>query len=89
MPAELPDLRQIRAFVAVAETESFTRAAERLFLTQSAVSHSIRSLEEQLGAKLVDRMGKRICITQDGVVFYVVVVGCCRNWSWRVVNWRR
>lgn len=69
MSAELPDLRQIRAFVAVAETESFTRAAERLFLTQSAVSHSLRSLEEQLGAKLVDRMGKRICITQDGVVF--------------------
>ncbi len=69
MPVELPDLRQIRAFVAVAETESFTRAAERLFLTQSAVSHSIRGLEEQLGSKLVDRMGKRICITQDGVVF--------------------
>jgi DNA-binding transcriptional LysR family regulator len=69
MPTELPDLRQIRAFVAVADTESFTQAAKRLFLTQSAVSHSIRGLEEQLGSKLVDRIGKRICITQDGVVF--------------------
>ena len=48
MWSELPDLRQVRAFVAVAETESFTRAAEKLFLTQSAVSHSLRGLEEQL-----------------------------------------
>ena len=69
MPADLPDLRQIRAFASVAETESFTKAAERLFLTQSAVSHSIRGLEEQLGTKLVERLGKRIGLTQDGVVF--------------------
>ncbi|MEM9079285.1 MAG: LysR family transcriptional regulator [Verrucomicrobiota bacterium] len=66
---ELPDLRQVRAFVALAETESFTKAAESLFLTQSAVSHSIRSLEQQLEVKLVERSGKRIALTQDGVVF--------------------
>lgn len=75
MPLELPDLRQVRAFVAVAETGSFTRAAERLFLTQSAVSHSIRGLEANLGTKLVDRMGKRISLTQEGVVF---LRGCRR-----------
>lgn len=69
MSAELPDLRQMRAFVAVAETESFTRAGERLFLTQSAVSHSIRGLESQLGTRLVERQGKRIALSQDGVVF--------------------
>lgn len=69
MQPELPDLRQIRAFVAVAETESFTRAAERLFLTQSAVSHSLRGLEDQLGTKLLERRGKKIAITQDGIVF--------------------
>lgn len=69
MWSELPDLRQIRAFVAVAETESFTRAAERLFLTQSAVSHSLRGLEDQLGAKLLERRGKKIFITQSGTVF--------------------
>lgn len=69
MWSELPDLRQLRAFVAVADTESFTRAAERLFLTQSAVSHSLRGLEEQLGTKLFDRAGKRISLTQDGSVF--------------------
>ncbi|MBK1833335.1 LysR family transcriptional regulator [Roseibacillus ishigakijimensis] len=69
MIRELPDLRQVRAFVALADTESFTRAAEQLFLTQSAVSHSIRSLEALLEVSLVERSGKRIALTQDGVVF--------------------
>jgi DNA-binding transcriptional LysR family regulator len=69
MSVELPDLRQIRAFVAVAETGSFTKAADRLFLTQSSVSHSLRGLEEQLETKLVDRLGKRVCLTQDGTIF--------------------
>ena len=69
MHRELPDLRQIRAFVALANTQSFTRAAESLFLTQSAVSHSIRSLEQQLEVQLVERSGKKIALTQDGVVF--------------------
>ncbi len=69
MYRELPDLRQIRAFVALADTQSFTRAAESLFLTQSAVSHSIRSLEQQLEVQLVERSGKKIALTQDGVVF--------------------
>ena len=54
MYRELPDLRQVRAFVALADTQSFTRAAEALFLTQSAVSHSIRSLEQQLEVQLVE-----------------------------------
>lgn len=69
MIRELPDLRQVKAFVALADTQSFTRAAELLFLTQSAVSHSIRSLEQQLEVRLVERAGKRISLTQDGVVF--------------------
>ena len=69
MIRELPDLRQVKAFVALADTKSFTRAAELLFLTQSAVSHSIRSLEQQMEVKLVERSGKRIALTQDGVVF--------------------
>lgn len=66
---DYPDLRQLRAFVALADTESFTKAAESLFLTQSAISHSIRSLEKQLETTLVERSGKRIALTQDGVVF--------------------
>jgi len=62
----VPDLRQLRAFVAVAEEGSFTLAARRIFVTQSAVSHSLRTLEEQLSCKLLDRSGKRVAVTSEG-----------------------
>lgn len=62
----VPDLRQIRAFVAVAEEGSFTLAARKIFVTQSAVSHSMRALEEQLGCQLLDRSGKRVVVTPEG-----------------------
>jgi DNA-binding transcriptional LysR family regulator len=62
----VPDLRQLRAFVAVAEEGSFTLAARRLFVTQSAVSHSLRTLEEQLSCKLLDRSSKRVVVTAEG-----------------------
>lgn len=65
---DLPDLRQVRSLVAVAETESFTKAAERLGVTQSAVSHSIRALETQLDSKLVERAGKRVALSQNGTI---------------------
>lgn len=63
---DFPDIRQLRAFLTLAETGSFTAAGERLFLTQSAVSHSIKSLEEQLGCALVDRLGKKVTPTRAG-----------------------
>lgn len=62
----VPDLRQLRAFVAVSEAGSFTLAARKIFVTQSAVSHSLRTLEEQLGCKLLDRSGKRVIPTREG-----------------------
>jgi DNA-binding transcriptional LysR family regulator len=62
----VPDLRQLRAFVAVAEEGSFTLAARRIFVTQSAVSHSLRTLEEQLSCRLLDRSGKRVVVTSEG-----------------------
>lgn len=62
----VPDLRQLRAFVAVAEEGSFTLAARRIFVTQSAVSHSLRTLEEQLSCKLLDRSGKKVVVTPEG-----------------------
>lgn len=65
---DLPDLRQVRSLVAVAETESFTKAAEVLGVTQSAVSHSIRALETQLETQLIERTGKRLSLRQEGVV---------------------
>jgi DNA-binding transcriptional LysR family regulator len=62
----VPDLRQLRAFVAVVEEGSFTLAARRIFVTQSAVSHSLRTLEEQLACRLLDRTGKRVAVTAEG-----------------------
>lgn len=60
------DSRQLRAFAALARTSSFTLAAKELFLSQSAVSHSIKALESELGCRLLDRMGKKVALTLAG-----------------------
>lgn len=65
----LPDLRQLRAFVAVADEGSFTLAAKKLFLTQSAISHSMKALEDSLDCRLLTRLGKKTVLTEEGVVF--------------------
>jgi DNA-binding transcriptional LysR family regulator len=59
-------LVQLRHLLALAETGSFSRAAERVHVTQSALSRSIQSLEEELGAALVDRVGRRAELTPVG-----------------------
>lgn len=56
----------LRAFVAVSETGGFTRAARRLNLTQPAVSHQIRRLEDQVGRALMRRTTRRLTLTDDG-----------------------
>jgi DNA-binding transcriptional LysR family regulator len=56
----------LRAFVAVKEAGGFTRAAQRLHLTQSAVSHQIRRLEEQIGRPLLSRTTRTLTLTEDG-----------------------
>src|SRR5436190_17769198 len=60
------DSRQLRAFSALARTGSFTLAAKELFLSQSAVSHSMKALEEDVGCRLLDRVGKKVFLTQAG-----------------------
>jgi DNA-binding transcriptional LysR family regulator len=62
----VPDLRQLRAFVAVAEELSFTRAAERLFVGQQAVSKTVRQLERELGVELVERTTHDVRLTAAG-----------------------
>jgi DNA-binding transcriptional LysR family regulator len=59
----------LRAFVAVKETGSFTSAAQRLHLTQSAISHQIRRLEEQAGRPLLRRTTRKLTLTDDGQDF--------------------
>ena len=60
------ELRHLTVFVAVAEEASFTRAADRLHLVQSAVSASVRGLERELGAALFDRTTRRVGLTDAG-----------------------
>lgn len=63
---ELIDARQLRAFQLLAQTGSFTLAAKQMFVTQSAVSHSIKALERSLDCKLLDRSGKQVALTAEG-----------------------
>jgi DNA-binding transcriptional LysR family regulator len=60
------DTRQLRAFVTLAQTASFTQAARQLHLSQSAVSHSIRALEEDVRCRLFDRVGKSVHLSLAG-----------------------
>jgi DNA-binding transcriptional LysR family regulator len=59
-----------RAFVCVAECQSFTRAADRLGWSKAVVSTSVRQLEEQVGARLFHRTTRSVSLTQDGSAFY-------------------
>jgi DNA-binding transcriptional LysR family regulator len=60
------ELRQLEYFVAVAEEANFTRAAERVHISQSGVSAQVRQLEHELGAPLLDRSGRTATLTMAG-----------------------
>ena len=60
------DSRQLRAFSILARTGSFTATAQELHLSQSAISHSMKALEQEIGCRLLDRMGKTVVLTQAG-----------------------
>ncbi len=62
------EMTQLRTFRAVAEALNFTRAAERLHLTQSAVSHQIKALEEELGEPLFIRAKRGVKLSQAGKI---------------------
>ncbi|OZI18893.1 transcriptional regulator CynR [Bordetella genomosp. 9] len=65
------ELRHLRYFLAICEAKSFSRAAERLHVTQPTLSHQIQQLEEQLGTRLLERRGNRTEPTAAGEVFRV------------------
>jgi len=60
------DSRQLRAFRVLARTGSFTQTARELHLTQSGISHSMKALEAEIGCRLLDRLGKKVILTQAG-----------------------
>lgn len=63
-------LRQLRTFKTVADMKSFSLAAQRLDLSQPSVSYQVKELEEALGLPLLDRLGKRIQLTEAGTLMY-------------------
>ena len=63
------ELRQLRYFVDIAQTEHLTTSARQLFVTQSTLSHGLKLLEEELGVQLFDRVGRGLKLSQAGAVF--------------------
>ncbi|MBW7460997.1 LysR family transcriptional regulator, partial [Paenibacillus sepulcri] len=60
------EIRQLEYFAAICQEKHFTRAAEKLNVTQPTLSHQIKALEDELGVPLFDRIGKKIAITEAG-----------------------
>lgn len=71
MSRRLPPLNSLRVFEAAARHLSFTRAAEELFVTQAAVSHQVKSLEEFLGLKLFRRRNRSLLLTEEGQSYFL------------------
>jgi len=63
-------LRQLRTFKAVADLSSFSLAAQKLRLSQPSISYQVKELEETLGLPLLDRLGKRVQLTEAGTILY-------------------
>lgn len=72
----LPPLKALQAFEATARLKSFSKAAEQLFVTQSAISHQVKLLEDFIGQPLLLRQNKSVELTQSGDMLYSVVRDC-------------
>lgn len=64
------DFRQLETFVEVVQSKSFSKAAEKLFITQPTVTNHIKNLEQEVGTLLLNRMGKKISLTNAGSILY-------------------
>src|SRR5271170_5096970 len=82
------DFDQLRTFLEVARHKSFSRAGEKLSLTQPAISAQIRSLETEVGAQLFDRSGGRVTFTAAGRLFEPFAEHClqCQSHIFVAVN---
>ncbi len=73
------DTFSLRTFISVKEQQSFSKAAEQLLLTQPAVSKRIAALEQELGVRLFDRVGKRVLVTEAGRELYLRAKKICNE----------
>jgi LysR family hydrogen peroxide-inducible transcriptional activator len=73
------ELQQLRYFCAIAETNSFSRAAQLTYVSQPSLSQQIRKLEEELGARLFDRLGRTVRLTDLGRAFLPRARGVLRE----------
>ncbi|CAD5201536.1 LysR family transcriptional regulator [Pseudomonas sp. FEN] len=69
----LPPLSKLKVFEEIARLQSFKLAAEKLHLTQSAISHQIASLERYLGAALFYRLPGRVALSEKGSIYFPVI----------------
>jgi DNA-binding transcriptional LysR family regulator len=72
------DMRRLEVFCKVVELKSFTKAAEALLLSQPSVSEHIKTLEQTLGEKMIDRLGREVLPTPAGKMFYQYAKGILR-----------
>lgn len=71
MSRRLPPLNALKAFEAAARHLSFTKAAEELFVTQAAISHQIKALEENLSMKMFRRKNRTLLLTEEGQSYFL------------------
>lgn len=79
------ELRHLRYFITVAQEQSFTRAAEKLFTAQPSLSQQIKDLEQEVGVNLFERSSRKIQLTDEGKAFLIYAekalenakFGCC------------
>lgn len=82
-------LRHLYIFKTVSETKNFTKAAQKLYITQSAVSHAVRELEEYAQTPLFDRLSKRVQLTRGGELLLdeiLPVLAACESLDSRIKN---
>lgn len=75
------ELRQLKYFVAIAEQGSFSKAAETVFVAQSALSHQVAKLEQELGARLLHRVARGVTLTERGRVFLAHAIAVLKQAS--------
>ena len=80
------DFRQLESFVAIAKTKNFSQAAEKLFLTQPALSNHITKLENELGVTLFERNNKKTELTPPGKVFYISALAMLNQREAAILN---